>query len=309
MTDPFATIIGHERLVRRLRTMLERGAFPHAAVFHGPRHAGKTTLALAAASALLDLAPDGAGLGAERPQAHPDFRLIERPRDEKTGKLKKQIPIQAIREMQEHLRLSAFLGGAKVAVIDGADALSEEAANALLKTLEEPAARSYVLLCAEDLNRLPKTVLSRSALFELRHLPDAALSEALAARGLDAYEAARLAARADGRPGLALGFLERGDMLNWYETEERRWQALRGAPPHRRLAECAALAPARSDREETVERLRDVIDLWQGALRRELKAGEPTAGGNLRRLQTLRASLDANVQPRLLLEKFALTLQ
>ncbi len=299
MNDAFSAIIGQERAVERLRAMIARSTLPHAIILHGPRHAGKTALALALAAAIF---------GSEDVLRHPDFRRVERSRDEKTDKLKKLIPIDSIRELQQHLRMSAFLGGAKVALIDGADHLSEEAANALLKTLEEPTSRTFVLLCVEDLMRVPKTIVSRSAAIGLGRVADMVITQALAARGAAPFEAARLAARADGRPGVAVGFLERADMVSWYETEERRWRSLRGAPLHRRLAECADLAPARADREETIERLRDVIDAWQGFLRRELKAGEPKAAANLRRLLALRASFDANVQPRLLLEKFALTL-
>ena len=299
MMEAFSDIIGHDRIVRRLRAMLANGTVPHAIVFHGPRHAGKTALALALSGALL---------GTEQPLTHPDLRVVARPRDEKTDKLKKAIPIEAIREARSHLRLSAFLGGAKLVVIADAEHLSEEASNALLKTLEEPAPGGYILLCAEDATRLPKTILSRSAVFRLSRVDDAMISAALAKRGAEPFEAAKLSARADGRPGLALGFLLQKDMLDWYVSEENRWHALRAAPPHRRLAECAALAPARADREETVERLRDVLDVWQGLLRRELKAGTPAAAPGLRKLIALRASLDANVQPRLLLEKFALTL-
>lgn len=299
MNDAFSGIIGHERAVARLRKMLANGAFPHALVLHGPRSLGKTTLATAVAAALL---------GMEAPARHPDFRLIGRPRDEKTDKLKQRIPIGAIRELQEHLRMSAFLGGAKVAIIDEADALSEEAANAFLKTLEEPAPKTTILLCAESLDRLPKTVISRSALIGLRRVPEDALAAALEARGLASKAAARAAARSDGRPGPALGLLEGGDMVDWYETEERRWRSLRGAPAHRRFAALSELAPPRGDREETVRRLRGVLDLWRALLRKELLAGEPSAPSNLRRLQALHRSLDANVQPRALLERFALTL-
>jgi DNA polymerase-3 subunit delta' len=298
MSDAFSRIIGHARVVGRLRTMLARSAVPHAIVFHGPRRSGKAALATALAAALL---------GGD-PARHPDFRLVERPRDEKTGKLKKLIPIDAVRELTERLRMSAFLGGAKVAVIDGADALGDEAANALLKALEEPAPGAHVVLCAEDAAHLPATILSRSACIALRRVGEDELAAALVARGAAPADAARAAFRADGRPGAALSMLEGGDMVDWYETEERRWHALRDAPVHRRLALLAELAPPRADREETVFRVRDALDAWQGFLRRELREGAGGAAANLRRLFRLRASLDANVQPRLLLERFVLTL-
>lgn len=299
MKDVFSHIIGHTRAVDRLRAMLAHDAAPHALVLHGPRRSGKAALASALASALF---------GVEDASKHPDFRLIERPRDEKTGKLKKSIPVDAVRALTEHLRMSSFLGGAKVAVIVGADALSEEAANALLKSLEEPAPHAHVILCAEDAVSLPRTIVSRSACIELRRVPEAELAAALVARGMSASDAARAAFRADGRPGAALAFMAETGVVDWYETEERRWNALRSAPIHRRFSLLAELAPPRSDREETILKIRDVLDAWQGFLRRELRDRAPGAPANLRRLFRLRASLDANVQPRLLLERFVLTL-
>lgn len=299
MSDAFSAVIGHGRVVARLRKMVAHDAVPHALLFHGPRSAGKSALAMALASVLL---------GTSEPARHPDFRLVERPRDEKTGKLKKSIPVDGVRELLEHLRMSPFLGGAKVAVVDGAEHLNEAAANAFLKALEEPSKRAFVLLCAEDASRLPRTIVSRTAEIGLRRVPEDEIATALAERGLPAAEAARAASLADGRPGVALAFLEGGDMLDWYAKEEGRWRSLRGAPTHRRFAALADLAPPRSDREETVARLREVLDVWQGFLRKELLAGEPSAAANLRRLQSLRRSLDANVQPRALLERFALTL-
>jgi hypothetical protein len=139
-------------------------------------------------------------------------------------------------------------------------------------------------------------------------VPEREIADALAARGLAPKAAERAAARSDGRPGLAHGFLEGGDMLDWYETEERRWKALRGAAASRRFAALSDLAPPRADREETVLKVRGALGLWRAFLRKELLAGEPTAPANLRRLDRLDASLDANVQPRALLERFALTL-
>jgi DNA polymerase-3 subunit delta' len=184
--------------------------------------------------------------------------------------------------------------------------MSEEAANAFLKTLEEPAPRSHVFLCAEDPSRLPKTILSRATELALRRVAEGDVAAALERRGVSREAATLFASRADGRPGLAAAFLEGNDMVDWYETEERRFRSLRGASMHRRFNALADLAPPRADREETVIKLRGVLALWRSLLRKELLAGGLTAARNLRSLQALHASLDANVQPRLLLERFAL---
>jgi hypothetical protein len=294
----FDDIIGHKDAVARIRLMLERGNFPHAVLFIGPRRVGKTSVALAAASAIL---------GGAKPESHPDFRRIERGADEKTGKLRKLISVDEVREARTFLQGSAFMGGRKAALVVGAERLSEEAANALLKTLEEPTKSSNVLMTADDAAAVPATVKSRCAVITLRRVHDADLAEALVSRGSTDAEAMRIAGFAAGRPGVALSFREDPDVLDWYATEARRWLAFKDAPLHRRFAIASELAPPGEDREEAVERIREVAAFWEAQLRRELKAGAAVAT-RLRALLHLRTSLEVNVQPRLLLERFAMEL-
>lgn len=298
MSDVFSRIIGHAPALKRLGLMLANDRLPHALLLSGPRHVGKRAVADALARALL---------GVERLDNHPDFRLVERGRDEKTGKLRKGIGVDEIRALRDHLRMTSFLGGRKVAVIDEAERMNEEASNALLKTLEEPSGRACLILVAHEPEALLPTVRSRASLLPLRRLAEAEVTEALRARGAAPEDAARYAALSGGRPGLALGFLGKDDVLHWFENEERRWKALRSAPLHERFALAADLTPPKADREETVERIRDAIGVWEGFLRADLRRGTASAAPALRRLFSLRASLEANVQPRLLVERFLLT--
>ncbi len=296
--DSFSNIIGHEAAIERLRLALEHGAFPQAALLTGRRHLGKGALAIAAASALL---------GAAAADSHPDFRMIVRQRDAKTDKLRKNLSIDEIRELREFLQLSPLVGGWKAAIIDEVETLSEEAANALLKILEEPPPSSHVILVAHDLSRVLPTIRSRSALFSLGRVSEETILRALASKGIDADLARRVVAYADGRPGAALALCADSDMLDWYAGEARRWGSLQDAPLYRRFSLVAGLAPNGADREETLHRLRDVISFWETSLRRDLLAGSPSAPRRIRELGRLRRSLDANVQPRLLLERFVLT--
>jgi DNA polymerase-3 subunit delta' len=295
----FDRIIGHGSVVERLRRAVEAGLLPHALLFHGPRHLGKRTLAMALASALL---------AAPEPALHADFTLVERGRDPKTGKLRKGIAIDDVRSLRERLRLTAFSGGAKVALIDEAESMSEEASNALLKTFEEPSPGTIIVLVAHDPYRLPATIRSRAAAFRLAPVPLEGLVDGLLARGIGADEAREAASLSGGRPGLATRFAEKKDVLDWYRSEERRWQALRTAPLHRRFSLASELVPARGDREEAVDRLRDVLDLWEATLRRDLQDRSLRAAAALRRLSEFRADLRVNVQPKLLLERFLIAL-
>lgn len=300
MNDDFSHIIGHEKILHRLRMALKNDVFPHALLFTGRRHLGKRTLALAAAAALL---------GAERPEHHADFRLVERQNDEKSGKLKKTIPISEIRGLREHLQMTSFLGGRKVAVIDEADHLSIEAANGLLKTLEEPSGRTHLFLIAHDAERVPVTIRSRAAVIPFSRVPDSVLSESLRNRGFQDEDIARLTRFSAGRPGVALELSRDADMVHWYAEQESLWHALRREPLHRRFSLLAELAPPKSDREETARKLRDVFMFWETLLQRELRHGSTHATDLLGALSVMRSGLEINIQPRLLLEEFAMSLE
>lgn len=300
MTQHFSHIIGHRAIKQRLSVLLERDVVPHALLFHGPKHLGKGSVAEAFASALL---------GVEHVTSHPDTRLIGRVHDVKTGKLKKKIGIEVIRELREHLQMTGFLGGRKVVIIDEADRMSEEAANGLLKTLEEPSKGSVIILIAHDLARVLPTVRSRSALFPFVRVVDTELEESLRTKHLSEAELQRLSRFAAGRPGIAIALEKDPDMLHWYLEQESRWETLRQGPLHRRFAALEGLAPARSDREETVRTITDATAFWETLLRRELRRGSSDAVHLLSELAELRAGLDINIQPRLLLERFALAME
>lgn len=300
MNAIFSRIIGHTAVKRRLSVQIERDAVPHALLFYGPRHLGKATLAEAFASVFLDT---------DRLSTHPDFRAVGRLRDPKTAKLAKRIGIEAIRELRNHLRMTGFLGGRKVAVIDEAERMSDEAANGLLKTLEEPSKGSVIVLIVHELSRVPSTIRSRSALFPFTRVPDALLEEALRERAFPEAEVLRLGRFSAGRPGIALTLEKDRDMLHWYVEQESRWEALRREPLYRRFASLGALAGAKTDREETVRTISDATSLWETLLQRELRSGSRDAVRVLHELAALRAGLDTNVQPRLLLERFALALE
>ena len=118
-----------------------------------------------------------------------------------------QIRIDTVRRLATQLALMSVEGGARVAVVEAAHRLNEDAQNALLKTLEEPPAGVTIVLCADDDDRLLPTVRSRCARLRLGPASTRAIEELLAERGVaDPPLAARLARLAGGRPGLALAY-------------------------------------------------------------------------------------------------------
>jgi DNA polymerase-3 subunit delta' len=141
----------------------------HALLIQDVPGAGGEQLATWMAQLLLCLAPTPEGpcgvctacVGV-RENRHPDFTLVGLVDDSK------QIRVEQVRELSAHLALSSYQGGYKVAVIEPADALNWNAANALLKTLEEPPARTVLILVAQQPSRLPATVRSRCQLVRIR---------------------------------------------------------------------------------------------------------------------------------------------
>jgi DNA polymerase-3 subunit delta' len=193
----FESVIGHERVCEVLRRQVETGQVAHAYLFVGPEAVGKTTVALAFIEAL-------AGPLA----ANPNVSVIERETDAETDKLASSISVVQVRALMERLTLSAFGSGHKAAFIEEADRLNTNAANALLKTLEEPRGDTLIILRAPSLESVPETIASRCQVFRFHPVAAGTIEAALRSRGVPAADAAELTTLARGRPGVALRLLK-----------------------------------------------------------------------------------------------------
>ena len=207
------SIRGHDRVVEELRRTLQQGRFPHALLFVGPEGIGKRSFARALAQALLcetrsptELDPCAACPGCLQVEAgtHPDFLEVARPED------KHELPIRVIRALCDQFGLKPARGVRKVAVVDDADDLNDEAANAFLKTLEEPPPGAVLILIGTSADVQLPTIVSRCQVVRFDPLPAADVAALLQEQGVvpDATEAARLAALADGSLRRALGLAD-----------------------------------------------------------------------------------------------------
>lgn len=204
----------HQAHWQRLQARLARNALPHALLLCGPAGLGKRAFLRRFVRGLLCGQPlDGQACGQCRAcrlleaGTHPDFVTLSFGL-RKDGVQRKEIVVEQIRELSSRLAMASQFGGWQVVVIDPADAMNANAANALLKTLEEPSAQTLLLLVADAPWRLPQTIRSRCQRIEF-HLP--AREEALAwlaAHGVADGEAALHAA--GGNPGLARDWAEQG---------------------------------------------------------------------------------------------------
>jgi DNA polymerase-3 subunit delta' len=202
--------IGHTWAVDLLSRQLERGSLHHAYLISGPSGVGRQGLALDFAAALLceDPTEAGAACGVCRAcrqvseRAYPDLHVVEREEG------KQGIAIEQIRELQRHLVLTPLGGRRRVALVLDIDQASLGAANALLKTLEEPPPRVVLLLTAIDVERVPPTISSRCESVALRPVPAQEIARALEARGVEKGKAEKAANRAAGRPAWAIRSLD-----------------------------------------------------------------------------------------------------
>ena len=212
---PWRSIRGHDRAVDALRRGLAQGRLPHAFLFVGPEGIGKRSFAEAFAQALLcervpEARLDPCGVCPTCLQVaagtHPDVLRVSRPED------KHELSIKLIRDLCLDLGLKPASGRRKVAIIDDADDLNDEAANAFLKTLEEPPPGSVLILVGGSPEAQLDTIVSRCRVLRFDPLPEADVAAVLLERGFvdDPAEAARLAHLADGSVSRARGLADPG---------------------------------------------------------------------------------------------------
>jgi DNA polymerase-3 subunit delta' len=204
---------GQPAAVAAMERMLRHGA-PQALLLVGPGSVGKTTLALDLAAGILCHAgdPDARPCGACRScrlidaGAHQDLHRLapEGPgRQVRIGDHEDPEP-GTVRHLLRELARLPVEGAHRVAIVEGAHRLNEDAQNALLKTLEEPPPGATLILCADEPERLLPTVRSRTAVLRLGPVGPRAMEGLLAEHGVEPPRGARLARLADGRPGLAI---------------------------------------------------------------------------------------------------------
>ncbi len=208
----FANIVGHEGIIQLLKGQLAKDRLAQSYLFVGLGGIGKRTLALELAKALLCLqkssgqACDQCEACQKIPQgSYPDM-LVMGPESETA-----QIGIDQVRTLTNWASLTPYAGVCKVALLTGADHLTEEAAHACLKLLEEPPENSFLVLTASSATRLPQTLVSRC--YVVRCAPQGIHKVASFLKEkekLDSVQAQRLAVLSGGRLGKALALKAEG---------------------------------------------------------------------------------------------------
>lgn len=194
------------------------GRLGHALLLLGPALMGKREVALRLSRRLLCATPaaDGQACGSCRgcrlfeAGTHPDFRHVSFIPNDKGDKLRSEIVVDQMRALGHWFSLTPQMGGAQVALVEPAHALNTAAANALLKTLEEPSPGRYLLLVTDQPARLPATIRSRCQRLEFRTPSRDEAAAWLAAKGHGPQARDRALDAARGHPGLAAEWLDEG---------------------------------------------------------------------------------------------------
>lgn len=329
-------LLGQDRLLRFLEQSIARGALAHAYLLVGPPHVGKGTLALDLARVLNCDGSRETSQGIPCGECQQCSRIaLGRHADisvlsvmEAEGR--KEIRLEQVKEALHLANLQPFEGRSRVFIVDGAEQLNEEAANALLKGLEEPPPQVMWALLTTDEGSLSLTIRSRCQRLELSRLPVDQIAQALVARwGCDPQKAMTLARLSGGCLGWAVNALTDPSILETRSRVLERLATLSSATLEERFhyaGELASLVPRqRSVVRETLglwaSWWRDLLMLQQGlpgaiwnqdeivALSEEARkyttAQVSTAIAKVMETQRL---LDLNVNPRLALENLMLAL-
>jgi DNA polymerase III subunit delta' len=276
---------GHPAALAAIGAMLRRGS-PGAVLLVGPAGIGKTTLALDLAAGLLCTArdpadrPDGSCRACRLVQhgTHPDLHRLG---PEGPGR---QVVIggpgkpRGVRDLVAELALLPMEGGARVAIIESADRMNDDAQAAMLKTLEEPPDDTTIILCAHIEEPILPTIRSRCARVRLGPVGTREIEAILGQAGsADAPTAARIARIVDGRPGLAIAWASRPDALRERDALGRALLDLVSARAADRLAGIKVIAAGAAALIGVTEPTEASVPAAPAQPRgRRAKAGDPT---------------------------------
>lgn len=289
---------GHDGPLAQLAEAYRSGRLHHGLLFSGPAGIGKATAAFRLAHHLIGH-PDAAGapgmIGTADPAdplyrqiasgAHPGVLHLARPFDDKRKVWKTALTVDEVRRVRGFLAQTAHDGGYRVAIVDAADDLNRNAANALLKSLEEPPARTLFILLGHVAGRLLPTIRSRCQVVRFHPLDDAAMEKALLDLGValpDTPDGRRaLFARAGGSVRAAILLAEHGGLEIAEALRQAATDAGRDVAHAHRLADAVAARDAATRFELFND---EALELLAGGARQAAAGGDRARADRLARV-------------------------
>ena len=278
-------LTGHEWAVDMLQKHIVRGAVRHAYLFAGPPGLGRRTLALRFAQALNCSTPVDAGVpcGTCRDckqiesMKHADLSIVEPTiKDPATKELipspNGEIRIEQIRDLHKTINLKPFQSKYRIALFLRFHQANDNAANALLKTLEEAPPSAILILTADNPEQLLPTIVSRCEVLRLRPLSVDEVKRELENRGVENSRAKLIAHISGGRMGYALRLIENNSLL---ETREERLNDLLSLLPASRVEKFSYADKLSKDKDAMRQTITFWLSYWRDVMLRVSQAATP----------------------------------
>src|SRR5215212_1095644 len=267
-------LVGHEWAVDMLKKHVIHGTARHAYLFAGPPGLGRRTLAVRFAQALNCPTPIGPGIPCGEcrdckqieSMHHADLTVVQA--DAEGGTLK----VDQIREARRSLTLKPYQANYRVALFLRFQEANDNAANALLKTLEEAPSYAVLILTADSAEQLLPTIVSRCEVLRLRPLKIENIQNALEKRGIETSQARIIAHISGGRFGYALRLIENETLL---EMREERLNDLQGLISASRVEKFAYADKLARDKESMRQAILIWLSYWRDVLLRSAQAETP----------------------------------
>ncbi len=303
-------VIGHEKIASFFAKVIAKNAFSQSYCFVGSDGVGKKTMARYLATQILKISD-------KQLDTHPDFYYISRQVDEKTEKIKKDIGISQIRKIKERLGRKSWFGGYQIIIIDEAELLNEESANALLKSLEEAGQEKVFFLLTTDDNQLLATIRSRCQMFYFSLTDIKTIESGLQSLGFSSTLAVESAKLSWGRPGRAVALATDDSLRENFNAEVERWQKISGEPFYKKIKAIEDLFNEKTDNLRTSEKLSNALETWAVLWREKIleKIDKPNENKGLSLLEMValiddfkksQVLLAQNINPRLVMEQILL---
>lgn len=264
--------VGNDNIVEYLNRSLANRQVAHGYLFYGPNHIGKKKLVRYFISSILchnyakgesEAVPCQKCIHCQQlaKGIHPDVIWLKREEG------KKNISVEQINELRNKLGMSSFLNSYKIAIISDADRMSQGAANALLKTLEEPAGRTIVILITSKISFLPETIVSRCQVLRFRQVATSKIINHLVKEEVDRHLASVIANLASGRPGLAMNLSEDKEMLNYYQSRAKAFLKIKSGDISHRFKEVKYIIDSQDSHNARNDELIELLNIWLSVLR------------------------------------------
>ncbi len=264
-------IIGHQKIISLLESGIQHNKLSHAYLWYGPKSIGKKTLVKQFILNLLcynddpnkEKIPclDCDSCRQTQKGNNPDVIWLKKEAD------KKNITVEQIRDLEDKLLVHSFFKSYKIAIIENAEDMNLASANALLKTLEEPSKKTILILLAQKIDELPKTILSRTQKIKFLPVANKEIYQYLLSQKVEREHARELANLSNGLPGRALTFLNQPEVWQAYQQQLNNFFALLKTS---RVNKFNFVKKFLSGKETLVEKnakIIPILNLWQLILR------------------------------------------